>query len=93
MKAIVAALGGGAATDKIWGEGVHITAEKYVVTKAEGRSIYGRKVRFIISILRSYLQPAALPTEFYDTNTRLPVGQGRHCHLQNYTSYPRRPLR
>jgi hypothetical protein len=46
MKTIVAALGGGAATDKIWGEGVHITGEKYVVTKAEDRSIYGRKVRF-----------------------------------------------
>lgn len=44
MKAIVAALAGGAAADKIWAEGVHITGEKYVVTKAEDRSIYARKV-------------------------------------------------
>jgi len=60
MKAIIAALGGGAATDKIWGEGVHITGEKYVVTKAEDRSIYGRKVSFFIPSCPSYLQPAAL---------------------------------
>lgn len=54
MKAVVAALGGGAATDKIWGEGVHIIGEKYVVTKAEDRSIYGRKVRFITLTLPSH---------------------------------------
>ncbi len=55
MKAIVAALGGGAATDKIWGEGVYIIGEKYVVTKAEDRSIYVRKVRSIILTLPSHL--------------------------------------
>jgi len=53
MKTIVAALGGGAATDKIWGEGVHITGEKYVVTKAEDRSIYGRKGREGIVICKT----------------------------------------
>jgi profilin len=64
METIVAALGGGAATDKIWGEGVHIIGEKYVVTKAEDRSIYGRKVRFIIATYPSNLQPGALPMKF-----------------------------
>jgi Profilin len=93
MKAIIAALGGGAATDKIWADGVHVTGEKYVVTKAEDRSIYGRKVIFIIPTLPSYLQPAAFRTKSQDTNTLIPLGQGGHCHLQNYASYPRRPLR
>ena len=64
MKTIVAALGGGAATDKIWAEGVYIIGEKYVVTKAEDRSIYARKVRFIRSILL-YLLPAMLPIRQY----------------------------
>jgi Profilin len=44
LKVIIDGLKGGAAADKFWAEGVHITGEKYVVTKVEGRSIYGRKV-------------------------------------------------
>lgn len=57
---MVAALGGGAAADKIWGEGVHIIGEKYFVTKAEGRSIYGRKVPSLKPISPAYLLPPAL---------------------------------
>jgi hypothetical protein len=44
MKAIVAALSGGAAADKLWTDGLHVGGERYVVFKVEGRSIYGRKV-------------------------------------------------
>lgn len=65
MKALVTALGGGAATDKIWAEGIHITGEKYVVTKAEDRSIYARKVRCMIFILQSYIRPAIVLMEKY----------------------------
>lgn len=45
MKAIVAALNGGEAADKLWTDGLHVGGERYVVFKVEGRSIYGRKVR------------------------------------------------
>jgi len=44
MKAIVAALNGGEAADKLWTDGLHVAGERYVVFKVEGRSIYGRKV-------------------------------------------------
>ncbi|KFY21089.1 hypothetical protein V491_03170 [Pseudogymnoascus sp. VKM F-3775] len=43
MKNIVAALGGGAAADKLWTDGLYVAGERYVVFKVEGRSIYGRK--------------------------------------------------
>jgi hypothetical protein len=46
MTALVAALKGGSAADKLWTDGLHIGGERYVVTKAEDRSIYGRKVCF-----------------------------------------------
>jgi len=41
MKDVVAALGG--KVDKLYAEGLHIAGERFVVTKAEGRSIYARK--------------------------------------------------
>jgi len=43
MKEVVATLAGGEAVDKIFSTGLHIAGERYVVFKAEGRSIYGRK--------------------------------------------------
>lgn len=46
MKNIVAALAGGKAADELWQNGIHVAGERYVVFKVEGRSIYGRKVRF-----------------------------------------------
>jgi hypothetical protein len=49
MKAIVDAFKGigssSADANKIWAEGVHIIGEKYVVTQAEDKHIYARKVR------------------------------------------------
>ncbi len=33
------------ADDKAYGEGFHVAGERYVVTKIEGRSLYGRQVR------------------------------------------------
>ena len=46
MKNIVEILKGGAAADKVWTDGLHVGGERFVVTKVEGRSIYGRKVSF-----------------------------------------------
>lgn len=45
MKAVVETLAGGAAVEKVFSEGLYIAGERYVVFKAEGRSIYGRKGR------------------------------------------------
>lgn len=50
MKDIVAALGGGAAADKLWTDGLHVAGERYVVFRVEGRSIYGRKVHIALSL-------------------------------------------
>ena len=33
------------AADKAYAEGVHVGGERFVVTKLEDRSLYGRKVR------------------------------------------------
>lgn len=46
MTNVVASLAGGDVADKLWTEGIYIAGERFVVFKAEGRSIYGRKVRF-----------------------------------------------
>jgi len=43
MKEVVAALGG--VVDKLYAEGLHVAGERFVVTKAEDRSIYARKGR------------------------------------------------
>jgi len=53
MKEVVAALGGGAALDKVLADGLHVGEERYVVFKAEGRSIYGRKGREGIVICKT----------------------------------------
>lgn len=42
MKEVVSAYNGGA--DKLFSEGLHVAGERFVVTKADERSIYGRKV-------------------------------------------------
>jgi len=51
MQIIVAGLNGN--TDKLWADGTHIAGEKYVTTKAEDRSIYGRKGRDGIVIVKT----------------------------------------
>ncbi|KAH8802823.1 putative profilin [Xylogone sp. PMI_703] len=43
IKEVITALDG--KTDKIYAEGLHVGGERYVVTNAEGRSIYARKGR------------------------------------------------
>jgi len=53
MKIVVAALAGGQAAEKLWSEGLHIAGERYVITKAEGRSIYGRKAKEGIVICKT----------------------------------------
>jgi profilin len=42
MQEVVTGLGG--QHDKLFAEGLHVGGERYVVTKAEDRSLYGRKV-------------------------------------------------
>lgn len=44
MKEVVAVLAGGPAVDKVRAEGLHVAGDRFVVFRAEGRSIYGRKV-------------------------------------------------
>jgi hypothetical protein len=42
MDEVVAGLSGKA--DKLYAEGLHVAGERYVLTKAEDRSLYARKV-------------------------------------------------
>jgi len=46
MQEVVTGLSGN--VDKLYAEGFHIAGEKYVLTKAEDRSLYARKVGFTI---------------------------------------------
>ena len=49
MKAISAIVGGDkAAKDKAFAEGLYIAGERYVMARAEDRSIYARSVRRLI---------------------------------------------
>jgi hypothetical protein len=43
MKEVVAGLSG--SVDKLYAEGLHVGGERYVLTKAEDRSLYARKVK------------------------------------------------
>lgn len=47
MQEVVAGLSG--KVDKLYAEGLHVAGERYVLTKAEDRSLYARKVRYGIS--------------------------------------------
>jgi hypothetical protein len=47
MQEVVAGLSGKA--DKLYAEGLHVGGERYVLTKAEDRSLYARKVKLIFS--------------------------------------------
>jgi len=53
MKEVVATLAGGDAVGKAFGNGLHVAGEKFFVTKAEGRSIYGRKEKEGIVICKT----------------------------------------
>jgi hypothetical protein len=44
MKVIVGAYAEAKQADALWTDGLHIAGERYVVTKIDERSIYGRKV-------------------------------------------------
>lgn len=59
MKEVVATLAGGEAVTKVFSEGLHVAGERFVVFKAEGRSIYGRKVS---GPLDPYQYPRIPPT-------------------------------
>jgi len=53
IKKVVDALAGGSAAEKLWSDGLHVAGEKFVVTKVEDRSIYGRKGREGIVICKT----------------------------------------
>ena len=55
MQAVVAAYkdpGNADGVKKVQSEGLHVAGERYVVLKADARSIYGKKVCSAISLLR-----------------------------------------
>lgn len=45
VKEILAGLGG--STDGLYANGIHVAGERYVLTKAEDRSLYARKVIYL----------------------------------------------
>ncbi|KAL3420143.1 profilin [Phlyctema vagabunda] len=51
IKEVISALGG--SVDKLYSDGLHIAGERFVVTKAEGRSIYARKGREGVVIVKT----------------------------------------
>ncbi|RDW77372.1 hypothetical protein BP6252_05425 [Coleophoma cylindrospora] len=51
MKEVVSALSG--QVDKLYAEGLHVAGERYVVTKAEGRSVYARKGKEGVVIVKT----------------------------------------
>ncbi|KAL6860191.1 profilin, required for normal timing of actin polymerization in response to thermal stress [Amphichorda felina] len=54
MKVISAIVGGDdAAKDKAFGEGLYIVGERYVMARAEGRSIYARSGRTGVAIAKT----------------------------------------
>jgi len=58
MQEVVTGLSG--KPDKLYAEGLHIAGERYVLTKAEDRSLYARKVRLLRSQggLETFIQMA-----------------------------------
>lgn len=64
--------------------GLHIAGEKFIVLKADERSLYGKKVSTAIS--SPFSVDAALLTQPHTT------GQRRHRHRQDYTSASRHAL-
>ncbi|KFX88571.1 hypothetical protein V495_08198 [Pseudogymnoascus sp. VKM F-4514 (FW-929)] len=67
MKNIVAALAGGKAADELWQNGIHVAGERYVVFKVEGRSIYGRKGKEGVVIVKT---TQAIIISHYGENTQ-----------------------
>ncbi|CAD0013784.1 unnamed protein product [Aureobasidium pullulans] len=48
MKEIINGLSG--KVDALYAEGLHVGGERYVLTKAEDRSLYARKVKFLLAL-------------------------------------------
>jgi profilin len=46
--------------DKLYADGFHVAGERYVLTKAEDRSLYARKVGFYIFSPHFHLPPSIL---------------------------------
>lgn len=67
---------------KVQSSGLHIAGERYVVIKADDRSLYGKKVACIL----------ILPSLYRALTGVVFSGQRGHRHRQNATSHPRQPL-
>jgi len=65
MQEVVTGLSG--KPDKLYAEGLHIAGERYVLTKAEDRSLYARKVRLLCSqgCLETFIQMARAGLKFF----------------------------
>jgi len=53
IKEVITGLGG--KPDKLYEDGLHVAGERYVLTKAEGRSLYARKGREGVVIVKTTL--------------------------------------
>jgi hypothetical protein len=70
MQEVVAGLSG--KTDKLYAEGLHVAGERYVLTKAEDRSLYARKVRsnFLTSSCSIMSQNQPQMSQFFEPHAR-----------------------
>lgn len=62
MKEVLAGLYG--KPDKLYAEGLHIAGERYVLTKVEERSLYARKVGYLLELVPIFTHPGS--PRFYD---------------------------
>ena len=53
MQEVVSGLSGN--VDKLYAEGLHVAGERYVLTKAEDRSLYARKVGILLICVETSL--------------------------------------
>ena len=65
---------------KVQSTGLHVAGDRYVVIRADDRSLYGKKV---------HQSRASLATT---ATSNRPLGPGRHYHRQDHTGHPRDPL-
>lgn len=93
MKEIVTAYkdkGDANGVKKVQSAGLHVGGERFVVLKADERSLYGKKVRPPTRLTSAALQKAT--TQRIHTDGQFNTGQRRHCHCQDDTGDPRHAL-
>jgi hypothetical protein len=82
--------------EKLFADGLHVAGERYVLTKAEDRSLYARKVGSLflppIRLLPGWPRAMNLSASLRIWLTFLNTGQRRRCHCQDQDGYPHCPL-